>query len=53
MSKFELSLRSVVIALVLMAISLFVLAVFADTGRSQERPAAADPLHMEIVRTPR
>src|SRR4051812_18344250 len=41
MSKFELSLRSIVVGLVLGAISLLVLAAFADTGRSQERRAAA------------
>ena len=41
MSKFELFLRFVVIGLVIGAISLLVLAAFADTGRAQERRTAA------------
>jgi hypothetical protein len=43
MSKFELFLRFVVIGLVIGAISLLVLAAFADTGRAQERPTVAAP----------
>ena len=47
MSKFELSLRFIVIGLVLGAISLLVLAAFAETGQAQERSRAAARIKRE------